>query len=48
VDSAAWLRELGLEPYEPVFRDNEIAEVLPLLTVEDLTLLGVTAVGHPL
>jgi class 3 adenylate cyclase len=47
VDVAAWLRSLGLERYEPVFRDNEIdAEVLPRLTAEDLTDLGVTAVGH--
>jgi SAM domain (Sterile alpha motif) len=47
VDIAAWLRELGLERYEPAFRDNEIdAEVLPRLTAEDLTALGVTAVGH--
>jgi class 3 adenylate cyclase/tetratricopeptide (TPR) repeat protein len=47
VDIAVWLRELGLERYEPAFRDNEIdAEVLPRLTAEDLTALGVTAVGH--
>jgi class 3 adenylate cyclase len=37
VDIAAWLRELGLERYEPVFRDNEIDwEVLPELTDGDL------------
>ena len=30
MDIAAWLRELGLERYEPAFRENEIdAEVLP-------------------
>jgi class 3 adenylate cyclase/tetratricopeptide (TPR) repeat protein len=47
VDIAAWLRELGLARYEAVFRDNEIdAEVLPRLTAEDLTALGVSAVGH--
>jgi class 3 adenylate cyclase/tetratricopeptide (TPR) repeat protein len=47
VDIAAWLRELGLERYEPAFRDNEIdGEVLPRLTAEDLIALGVTAVGH--
>jgi hypothetical protein len=47
VDIAAWLRELGLERYEPVFRENEIdAQILPRLTAEDLTSLGVTAVGH--
>jgi imidazoleglycerol phosphate dehydratase HisB/class 3 adenylate cyclase len=47
VDIAAWLRELGLERYEEAFRENEIdAEVLPRLTAEDLTSLGVTAIGH--
>ena len=47
MDIADWVQELGLERYEPVFRDNEIAaEVLPRLTAEDLTALGVTAVGH--
>ena len=38
----AWLRGLGLERYEPVFRDNDIdAEVLPELTADDLIALGV-------
>ena len=47
MDIGAWLRNLGAEQYEPVFRENEIdAEVLPRLTVEDLTALGVTAIGH--
>ena len=33
---AAWLKSLGLERYEPLFRDNEIDwEVLPKLTSED-------------
>ena len=33
MDIAAWLRDLGLERYEPAFRENEIdAEVLPQLT----------------
>jgi class 3 adenylate cyclase/tetratricopeptide (TPR) repeat protein len=37
---------LGLEQYEPAFRDNGIdAEVLPKLTVEDLKDIGVTRVG---
>jgi class 3 adenylate cyclase len=46
VDVAAWLRGLGLEDYEPAFRDNRIdAEVLPKLTVEDLKDIGVTRVG---
>jgi class 3 adenylate cyclase/predicted ATPase len=41
VDIAAWLRELGLERYEPVFRDNEIDwEILPELTDGDLEKLG--------
>lgn len=40
-DIAAWLRNLGLERYEPAFRDNEItAEVLPDLTDADLRELG--------
>ena len=47
MDVAAWLLNLGLERYEPAFRENEIdAEVLPRLTPEDLTALGVTAIGH--
>jgi hypothetical protein len=47
VDIAAWLRGLGLERYEPVFRDNEIdAAVLPRLTADDLKDMGVTVVGH--
>ena len=46
MDVAAWLRGLGLEQYEPAFRDNRIdAEVLPRLTVEDLKDIGVAAVG---
>jgi hypothetical protein len=46
MDIAAWLRALGLERYEPAFRDNEIdAEILPKLTVEDLKDIGVTKVG---
>src|SRR5918994_6868601 len=41
VDIAAWLRGLGLERYELVFRDNEIdAAVLPELTDEHLKELG--------
>jgi chaperonin GroEL len=37
-----WLRRLGLEQYEPAFRENEIDEaVLPNLTAEDLKELGV-------
>jgi class 3 adenylate cyclase/tetratricopeptide (TPR) repeat protein len=47
MDIGAWLQNLGLERYEPAFRENEIdAEVLPRLTAEDLTSLGMTAIGH--
>src|SRR5215472_15289910 len=46
MDVAAWLRGLGLEQYEPAFRDNGIdAEILPKLTAEDLKDIGVTRVG---
>jgi class 3 adenylate cyclase len=41
VDVAAWLRDLGLERYEPTFRENEIDwDVLPELTESDLEQLG--------
>jgi hypothetical protein len=47
MDIGAWLRGLGLERYEPAFRDNDIdAEVLPELTADDLTALGVSSIGH--
>src|ERR1700730_12013453 len=47
MDVAAWLRGLGLEQYEPAFRDNYVdADVLPDLTAEDLIGLGVTSIGH--
>ena len=43
---ASWLRSLGLEQYEPVFRRNEIDhEVLPELTEADLEKLGLP-MGH--
>jgi SAM domain (Sterile alpha motif)/Adenylate and Guanylate cyclase catalytic domain len=46
MDVASWLRSLGLEKYEPVFRENEIdADVLPELTELDLEKLGVP-LGH--
>jgi SAM domain (Sterile alpha motif) len=46
MDVASWLRSLGLERYEPVFRENEIdADVLPELTELDLEKLGVP-LGH--
>jgi class 3 adenylate cyclase len=44
---AARLQSLGLERYEPLFRDNEIDwEVLPKLTSEDLKEVGVIPIGH--
>ena len=47
MDVANWLRGLGLERYEPAFRDNDVdAEVLPRLTAEDLSAIGVSSVGH--
>ena len=47
IDIAEWLKELGLEQYEPEFRANAIdARVLPSLTAEDLKDLGVGLVGH--
>src|ERR1700730_16520931 len=47
MDIAEWLRGLGLEQYEPAFRDNFVdADVLLDLTAEDLVGLGVTAIGH--
>src|SRR6266853_3350900 len=47
MDVGEWLLRLGLEQYEPAFRDNEIdARILPSLTAEDLKDLGVGLVGH--
>ena len=44
---AAWLHSLGLERYEPLFRDNEIDwQVLSSLTADDLKEIGIAAVGH--
>ena len=46
MDVAGWLQSLGLERYVPAFLENRIeADLLPSLTVEDLTDLGVTLVG---
>ena len=46
MDVSAWLRDLGLERYEPAFRKNAVdTDILPRLTAEDLKDLGVTAVG---
>jgi class 3 adenylate cyclase/predicted ATPase len=47
VDIAAWLNGLGLQQYEPAFRENAIdASLLPELTAEDLRDIGVNLVGH--
>ena len=41
MDIGAWLRDLGLERYEPAFREHEIdAAVLPALTEAHLATLG--------
>ena len=46
MDIATWLHGLGMEQYEPAFRDNSIdAAVLPELTAQDLKDLGVSRVG---
>ena len=47
MDIAAWLQELGLDQYERSFLDHAIdGDVLPTLTPDDLTDIGVTTVGH--
>src|SRR5271168_248931 len=47
MDVGRWLRGLGMEQYEPAFRDNAIdAETLITLTADDLRELGVAAIGH--
>jgi class 3 adenylate cyclase len=47
MDIEAWLCGLGLEQYATAFRDNDIdAAILPELTAEDLTAIGVHSVGH--
>jgi class 3 adenylate cyclase/tetratricopeptide (TPR) repeat protein len=46
MDVGDWLRQLGLESYEPIFRENRIdTDLLPKLTADDLKDLGVTLVG---
>jgi class 3 adenylate cyclase len=46
LDIRAWLSSLGLQQYEPVFRENAVdAETLPGLTEADLEKLGVL-LGH--
>jgi class 3 adenylate cyclase len=47
MDIGSWLRGLGLERYERIFRENEIDErVLLKVTADDLKELGITALGH--
>ena len=47
MDTANWLRSLGLEQYEALFRQNDIdGEVLPTLGADDLRELGITSLGH--
>jgi class 3 adenylate cyclase len=47
MDVSKWLRDLGLENYAQAFQANDIdAKVLPRLTADDLTALGITSVGH--
>ena len=47
MDIAAWLQGLGLGQYEQAFRENDVdTTVLPELTAEDLSALGVRSVGH--
>ncbi|XP_010555006.1 PREDICTED: protein bicaudal C homolog 1-like [Tarenaya hassleriana] len=42
----SWLIELGLSRYAPVFEIHEVDdEVLPMLTLEDLKDMGISAVG---
>jgi hypothetical protein len=47
MDIAVWLRRLGLERYEPAFRENDIDwAALPKLTTDDLRDLGVVLGNH--
>src|SRR5215468_2613751 len=47
MEVAAWLRELGLEQYAQLFRDNHIdGEILCGMTAEDLKELGISSFGH--
>lgn len=42
-----WLEDLGFSRYAGLFETHEVdEETLPLLTLEDLTEMGVVAVGH--
>src|SRR3954447_3685512 len=47
MDIGGWLKSLGLEQYEAAFRENAVdAEVLPRLTADDLTEMGIVPIGH--
>src|SRR5215472_4162323 len=47
MEIAAWLEGLGLSQYEQAFRENDIdTGVLPELTAEDLSALGIRSIGH--
>jgi class 3 adenylate cyclase/predicted ATPase len=47
MDVSTWLRDLGLGNYIQAFQVHDIdAEVLPRLTADDLTALGIKSVGH--
>jgi hypothetical protein len=47
MDVLGWLRNLGLEQYETIFRDYDIdASLLSSLTNEDLKDIGVVSLGH--
>ena len=47
MDVSTWLRDLGLENYTQAFQANNIdPEVLPRLTADDLSALGITSIGH--
>jgi len=49
IDVADWLRGLGLGlgQYAPAFAANDVdGEVLPELTADDVTGLGITSIGH--
>ncbi|HEU0215327.1 MAG TPA: AAA family ATPase [Stellaceae bacterium] len=47
IDVAVWLRRLGLQQYAPAFAEHDIdPDILPQLTAEDLSGLGVASIGH--
>jgi hypothetical protein len=44
---ADWLQGLGLQQYAAAFAENDIdGDVLPELTADDLSGLGVASIGH--